>query len=157
MSRSATGMSAKRKRSSEHTKWYAVKTLYRWTAAPSSRLRRSKSLRGATLIEERVVLVRAAGHDEAIARAKVEGAEYRRGTYMNPFGQRVRIRNLPCWESHELFGPPGDLQEAFSATELVDSRIPLKSIIASKMGKDHGEREDAIRFKFADTMFVRRK
>lgn len=147
----------KRSATSKAVRWYGVKTLYRWTAAHPNRLPNDRRLRAAALIEERVVLVKAKGHRQAISLAQSEARRYQRGAFTNPYGQSVQVKNLGCWDSYELFEPPAHLHEAYSLTELIDTRTPVRSIVVAKMGKSAGPREQAIRNKFADHQFVRVK
>jgi Domain of unknown function (DUF4288) len=90
-------------------KWFGVKTLYRTTTLGIPSVTDSAYDPRGTLVEERVVILRARSHAEAHRKAKAEAMRYAKGEHFNPYGQRVRTRWLSASESFELFDKPGNL------------------------------------------------
>jgi hypothetical protein len=88
-------------------KWFGVKTIYRTSIRGKPTFVDEYYDADGTLVEERVVLVRARNHDEAIRRAEREAGTYAADTYYrNRFGQVVSLRRLNGIESFELFDDP---------------------------------------------------
>lgn len=76
-------------------KWYGVKTLHRTMAKGRPIATDSLYSRTMTLVEERVVILKARNFDEAIKRAEVEARVYSRSCrHRNRYGQHVRSRYL---------------------------------------------------------------
>lgn len=73
---------------SQKKKWFGVKTLYRACARGRPTKRDRHYQPDATLIEERVVLVRAADFDHALKGANREALAYARDGYENQYGQK---------------------------------------------------------------------
>src|SRR5579872_2145510 len=91
-------MAAKNQRS-----WYAVRTLYRLTAAGPPKRRDKHYDPAATLVEERVVLFLATGFEDALAQGEKEASDYcRQIRFTNWYGQRVRARPLSSSDAYQL-------------------------------------------------------
>lgn len=100
-------------------KWYGVKTLHR-TQASGRPLGTDKAYsRNMTLVEERVVILRARSFDEALRRGESEAREYARECWhRNPYGQAVRSRYLGYCDVYLLDDAPGNGTEVYSTTEV---------------------------------------
>lgn len=140
-------------------KWYSVRSLYRWIALGTPRKPDSSYLAGATLVEERIVLVKARNGEEALKKAEKEGKTYARSIReTNGYGQKVRARMLKAVDVYELDSSPVGGTEVFSATEEIDASIPDEKVCERPIGvgeflpKDDPWR----RFKFIDVKVVRR-
>jgi Domain of unknown function (DUF4288) len=129
--------------------WYAVKTLYR-TSARGRPVRRDANFDPkATLIEERVVLIRARSFDEAIRRGEDEAREYASGpTYCNPYGQRVTTKYLEVCDAFNLFNEPANRHEVYSRTEIVTAEASAAAVIKRLFGADEPDGGDHRRRKF---------
>ncbi len=89
----------------------------------------------ATLLEERVVLIKARSFDEAIKKDENEAANYL-SEYKNFYGQKVKQRYLKVCDAFELFDDPNEnCVEVFSLTEMVSKEVKDSVLIESKFGK----------------------
>ena len=117
-------------------KWFGVKTLTRWEA-----IGKPKSIDGnfdadATLIEERIVLIRARNFDEAIKKGENE-AKRNLSEYKNFYGQKVKQRYLEVCDAFELFDEPNENGvEVFSLIETVSKKVKDSVLVENKFGKD---------------------
>jgi hypothetical protein len=64
--------------------WFGVKTLFRTRAIGPPRAADGAFDPGIVLIEERIVLFRASGFDDAITRAETEARRYAKTIHRNP-------------------------------------------------------------------------
>src|SRR5262245_36715139 len=97
-------------------RWFGVKTAYRTEARGRPKSVDSLYEPKTTLVEERVVLIRARGAKDAIRRAEKEARRYVRDMrYRNAYGERVRQRYLGACDVFELFENPGAGIEVFSS------------------------------------------
>ncbi len=133
--------------------WYGVKTLYR--AAPVGRRRGTDRLYSGdvTLVEERVVLVRARNSDEAIRKAGREATRYAADSHRNPYGQLVRTRRLGYVDAFIIGSELGDGVEVYSETEIVSRRVPDRSIADRLIGRPESKRIHASRRNILDFAF----
>jgi len=139
-------------------KWYGVKTLYRTRATGRPRIVDDAYDAAATLVEERVVLVRARNFDEAIAKAEAEARSYAAsggGSYRNRYGQRVTQRYLGACDAFELFDPPGAGREIYSQTEIVSAEVSDDECARRRLGSER--RPSRSRVKFFNAELGRRK
>ena len=117
-------------------KWFGVKTLTRWEAIGKPKSIDKNFDADATLIEERVVLIKARNFDEAIKKGEKE-AKNDLSEYKNFYGQKVKQRYLEVCDAFELFDEPNENGiEVFSSTEIISSKIEDSVMIESKFGKD---------------------
>lgn len=141
--------------------WYGVRTLYRITAEGTPKSRDKHFDPEATLIEDRVVLFRASGFDDAIAQAVKEARAYCRQTnYDNAYGQRVRVRFLDAscnaYEICEMTGgPPAAGWEVYSLTGTVPESVSDPTVIRRRMGSK-GSLAPKGRLKFLNFGIVRK-
>ncbi|MHB1424692.1 MAG: DUF4288 domain-containing protein [Gemmataceae bacterium] len=140
-------------------KWFSVRSLYRYIALGKPKYTNESYIPDATLVEERVVLIKARNDEEAFRKAKKEGTAYARSIQLtNGYGQRVRVRMLAMMDAYELFDSPGPGAEVFSTTEEIDASVGDEQIRerligfgeSSDMRNDHWRR-----FKFIDVKVVR--
>ena len=129
--------------------WYAVKTLYRTTATGLPARRDAHLDRNATLVEERVVLVRARSFDEAIRKGEKEARDYARGaSYRNPYGQRVATRYLGECDAFQLAADPAHGREVYSRTEIVSADVSTEAVVERLLGHEEPDGGDTRRRKF---------
>jgi hypothetical protein len=124
-------------------KWFGVKSLFR-TSAKGRPLGRDRFFDPAfTLIEERVILVRARSHDEAIGKAEREAKRYaNEAAHRNPYGQSVVVKLLSCVDSYELFSPPAAGLEVYSRTEIVARSVSDSSLAKRLLGPERESQVD---------------
>ena len=129
-------------------KWFGVKILLRTEAVDRPRARDADYDPDGTLVEERVIVVRARDAKEAfvLARRAAE-TETARG-YPNAYGQKVRQRVLKRWDSYELFDAPGHGREVFSDTKRVSRSVSDATVVKQRIEKSVGRPELARRRKF---------
>ena len=115
-------------------RWFAVKTVYRSTAIGKPRVTDGDYDPDGTLVEERVVLLRARDHEDAIRKSEKDATQYAKETHTNPYGQSVVTRCLKAIESFELFDDPAEGTEAWSSTRVVPKSIPDSQIVDAVFG-----------------------
>ena len=136
-------------------RWFGVKSLYRTRAFGEPTHTDRDFDPSFTLVEERVIILRARGFDDAIRRAEIEAREYARSTaYRNPYGQRVRVRYLGACDAYEMVEPPESGREVFSATEPVDMSVGDRKVIDRFLGAE--SRPDKRRVNIQNGAFSRR-
>jgi hypothetical protein len=111
-------------------KWFGVKVLVRTDAVGKPRARDTHLDVEGALVEERIVIVRAATGKRAAERAKRVAAKEARLRYTSVYGQDIRLRVLKSWQSYELFDPPSDGAEVFSETHRVTKTMSEREIAA---------------------------
>ncbi|MDX9971954.1 MAG: DUF4288 domain-containing protein [FCB group bacterium] len=132
-------------------KWFSAKTIYRLDVEGEPLATDRNYEPNATLIEERVVLIRARNHDEAIRIAEKEADDYPGEPYLNPYGQKVSYRPFGRTETYELFDPPANRAEVWSSTSLLPGSISDDEIIEDRFGPI--EKSIKKRKKFMDQEF----
>ena len=135
--------------------WYGVKTLYR--AAPAGRARGTDRFYSAdvTLVEERVIVVRARTGDGAIRKAEVEAKRYATKSHHNPYGQRVRTKYLGYVDAYHMFDELQEGAEVFSDTEVVSRKVSDQAIVYRQLGRQESKRLYASRRNILNIAFVR--
>ena len=128
---------------------FGVKTAYRFDARGRARNTDSSYDPLTTLVEERVVLIRARSLDEAIRKAKTEARRYVRtlGSYRNVYGERVRSRCPGAFNACELFFEPAVGSEVFSANRLFPRRASDRAVIDEIIGRRETQRA-SVRWRF---------
>ncbi len=117
-------------------KWFGVKTLTRWEAIGKPKSIDENFDADATLIEERVVLIKARSFDEAIRKGEKE-AKGNLSEYKNFYGQKIKQRYLEVCDAFELFDEPNENGiEVFSLIETVSKKVKDSVLIENKFGKD---------------------
>lgn len=133
---------------SQKKKWFGVKTLYRACARGRPTKRDRHYQPDATLIEERVVLVRAADFDHALKGANREALAYARDGYENLYGQKIETTFLGACDAFELFDPPGPAREVYSRTEIASRRLSNAAVVKQLMGPNSTKSERYARRQF---------
>jgi hypothetical protein len=110
-------------------KWFGVKIVLRTVATGRVRGRDADYDRDGTLVEERVVIVRAHDGKDAFARARQKAAK-ELSSYRNVYGQTVRQRILAGHQVYELYAPPSDGAEVFSTTTRVPKTLTGSDIVS---------------------------
>jgi hypothetical protein len=117
--------------------WYGVKTIYRTTAQGKPTQTDKYFDPAASLVEERVVLVRARSFDEALAKGEKEARAYAAaGDIRNRYGQRVKQRYLGVADAYEMFDAPGNQVEVYSKTEIVRTSVPDAEVCANRTTRE---------------------
>jgi len=125
--------------------WYGVKTLFR-TEAVGKPAARDRAYDGSvSLVEERVVLFKARGFDEAIRAAEKEARRYARRRYVNPYGQRVVTRYLGACNAFAMFEAPARGAEVFSLTEVVRKKVSDRTVLDRRLGQRVDDKADRLR------------
>ncbi len=134
--------------------WYGVKTLYRMIALGNPKATDKHYDPESTMVEERVVLIRARSFREAIEKAEKDAKRYARETnYRNPYGQRIKQRYLGMCDAFECYDEPRAGVEVYSSTEIVGKDISDKYIGDSKLGAESTKMPDPRRKKFFNREF----
>jgi len=116
-------------------KWYGVKTVFRTETKGRPTSVDSLYDADATLVEERILLIRARSFDDAIAKAESEAKLYEVDTHSNFYGQTVKTRYLNACDAFELFDEPGSNVEIYSATELVPKSVSDCKVVDQHLGR----------------------
>ena len=128
--------------------WYGIKTAFRLRVFPDPRTAPRKRAR--TLVEERLVLVRADTGDAALAEAEAEARRYVAafGQPKNAFGERIRMTWLGELDAFELFQKPGNGVEVFSSSRLVSASKADSFVSEVIFGAGRPRDEQAERMRF---------
>jgi hypothetical protein len=114
-----------------------VKTLYRWEAIGEPQVVDNGFDRDATLLEERVLLIKADSLDQAIERAEREAIEYAKQSYKNYHGQTVQTRYLGCCDAYDIGEDSiGDGIEVFSSMQKRPASIEDSVLIDNQLGNE---------------------
>ncbi|PWT97525.1 MAG: hypothetical protein C5B51_31185 [Terriglobia bacterium] len=117
--------------------WYSARTLVRLVATGKPKAVDQYFDSASTLLEDRVVLIRAANIDAAIKQAEEEAHEYcRRTRYKNIYGQSVRMKLLGKpdvipFDHHELVSG----SEVYSSTAIVPQAISDEALRRNRFGQ----------------------
>lgn len=134
-------------------KWFGVKSIYR-TQAEGAALAKDELYRSDfTLLEERVVLIRARNQREAYQKAEQDAEGYVQDSHRNVYGQKVVTRCLGVFDVYKLLDEePASGVEIFSSTEAVSSRISDEDLIQRLM-LGEPEEEVVLRRNILDLVF----
>ncbi|HPB67755.1 MAG TPA: DUF4288 domain-containing protein [Candidatus Omnitrophota bacterium] len=123
-------------------KWFSVKTLYRITAQGLPEKPDLSFDPDATLVEERILLIKAHHAREAIAKAEREAVDYaRRRGCVNPYNQKMCTTYLGFYDIIELSGILQDKTEVFFAARLVSRKVSDQKIARIYIGKRRGAQQ----------------
>lgn len=131
-------------------RWFGVKTIYRTTTRDRPRSVDAYYDAKATLVEERVVVFRAATFRQAIALAEREARAYARGTWTNLYGQRMAQEYLGECNAFEMYEPPAAGFEVYSRTQLVSRETSDRKLGDVLLGVEESPRARAKRRKFSN-------
>lgn len=113
--------------------FYAVKTLFRSYATGRPHQPDKYFDPDATLVEERIQLIKAKSIPEARKKAEKDATEYaRRILYKNPYNQEVTLEYMGLCEIYEVQGALTDKTEIYAS-----SRIVSKNMSKVKIGHAH--------------------
>jgi hypothetical protein len=135
-------------------KWYGVRTAYRSKPAGKPQGTDEDYSANMTLVEDRVVLIRARSFKEAIYKGEREAKAYAASApHRNPYGQPVQQRYLGYCDAYELFIEPGASIEVFSTTEVIsktesDSRVIDRFIGSKELRKANRQRRNFLNILF---------
>jgi hypothetical protein len=140
-------------------KWYGVRSLYRLVALGKPKDPDASFVPDATLVEERIVLIKARSDEEALRKAEKEGKNYARSIHFtNGYGQKVKNRMLKVLDVYELFDSLRSGAEIFSVTEEIDASVADKQLGERLIGGGEplDQQEDPWRrLKFIDVNVVK--
>ena len=123
-------------------KWFSVKTLYRTTAKGLPEKPDLSFDPDATLIEERVLLIKAHHAREALSKAERDAKDYaRKRECRNPYNQKLCTSYLGFYDIMELPDNPQDKTEVFSVTRLVSRKVTDQKVARIYIGKRPGARQ----------------
>jgi hypothetical protein len=134
--------------------WFGVRTIHR--VMPVGKRLGSDSVASDdfTLIEERVVLVRAHNPKEAMRKGEAEAKRYAAECrHRNPYGQRVATRYLGFCDVYDMCEPVKDGVEVFSVNEVVSRRVSDRTIISRLIGRPESDKTYRSRRNILDIAF----
>jgi hypothetical protein len=140
-------------------KWFGVKGLIRIEAFGPVHGRDASYDPDGTLVEERIMVVRARDPKDAASRTRNRLAK-EKVRYSNSYGQEVRSRLLEGMIVYELFDPPADNMEVFSDTHRVPTSLRDAEVakrFSSAELSDRAQRKRFIAAEVADLMDSMRK
>ena len=114
--------------------WYGVRTLIRLIATGKPKRRDQHFDPDSTLVEDRVVLLRASSFKDAIQQAEKEARQYcRRTHFSNIYGQRVRLKYLGAVDAFSLSDhEPSPGCEVYSSMAIVPRSISDSKVIEER-------------------------
>jgi len=122
-------------------KWYSVRTVCRSRTDDRPAKPDLSYDPDATLVEERIVLIRAKSRQEAQAKAMRDAKDYAKtGSFANPYEQTVRTDLLRTCDVYELNENPADKIEVYVANHLMSRRIQdakVEKIFTPRRVLDH--------------------
>jgi hypothetical protein len=137
-------------------KWYGVRTVYRSVPAGRPQGTDEDYAADVTLVEDRVVLIRARNFEEAIHKGEIEAKAYAaEALHRNPYGQPVQQRFLGYCDAYELWAEPGASIEIFSSTEIVAKSESDSRVIDRFIGSKESRKANRQRRNFFNIVFNR--
>lgn len=136
--------------------WYAVKTFYRSKA--DGRPERPDRFYDpdAVLVEERTLLIRAAGRVEALKKAERDAEDYaRRIKYKNPYGQDVSMKYLGLYDICELSESLVDKTELFVSSHIMSCHVNDQKIAHAYIPRPDPDLMQSKRKKFLNAEVAR--
>ena len=135
--------------------WFAVKSLFRSEIEGEPRVVDADYDPDGALVEERVLLVRAGSHRQALRKAETEADKYCLPLeHITPYGQRVSWRRLGVLNSFKLFDKPGDGREAWSLTTVVPAALTDQELELQRFGPKESKATLRRRMKYLDHEFI---
>lgn len=109
--------------------YYAVKTFFRSICQGRPERPDKYFDPDATLVEERIQLIKAKGVAEARKKAEKDAVEYaRRILYKNPYNQQVTLEYMGLCEIYEIQQPLADKIEIYAASRIVSRKVSTAKI-----------------------------
>src|SRR5438094_7724381 len=87
-------------------KWFGARTFYRMTATGRAKMKNLHFDTNSSIVEERIVLIRAQSAKQAVRKGRKEAKSYSSYSSKNVYGQRVGIRFLGVCECFEMWDQP---------------------------------------------------
>jgi hypothetical protein len=135
-------------------KWFGVRTLYRIEAKGRPVGRDANYSPSMTLVEERVVVLKARSVQEAIQKAEADARRYAGDCrHRNPYGQRVRTRYVGYCDAYRAGRGIASGAEVFSASEVVPRRVSDRAVVRRLIGSHESNRATAERRNILDVVF----
>ncbi|MGE0267742.1 MAG: DUF4288 domain-containing protein [Candidatus Omnitrophota bacterium] len=109
--------------------FYTVKTIFRCFAAGRPDKPDQFFDPDATLVEERIQLVKAKSKEEAQKKAEKDANEYaKRVKFFNPYNQAVTLEYTGLCEVYEIERALSDMTEIYSNSKVMDKKITISKI-----------------------------
>jgi hypothetical protein len=136
-------------------KWFGVKVLIRAELVGRPAKRGRSYDPDATLVEEQVLIVRAADGAAAAQRAKRLARLGLPRSYRNAHRQLVHRRILQACSAYELFDPPREGREVYSDTRRFSKRVSDEDVAAELFSSALTPRDHQRRRQFLDEAIAR--
>jgi hypothetical protein len=135
-------------------KWFGVRTVYRLEARGRPVGRDASYSPSTTLVEERVVVLKARSVPEAIQKAEADARRYAAECrHRNPYGQRVRTRYIGYCDAYRSGQSLASGAEVFSASEVVPRRVSDRAVVRRLIGSHESKRATTERRNILDVVF----
>ena len=135
-------------------RWFGVKSLFRLEVSGEPRATDELYQPGGTLIEERVVIVRAKTPKRALRKGEREADRYCRDfVHLNPYGQLVVGRRVEALVAFEMFQKPKQLREVWSSNWVVPTAMTDRELAERLFGPEQTSESIDRRKIFLDQMF----
>ncbi len=126
--------------------FYTVKTLFRSQAKGRPKLPDRFFDPDATLLEERIQLIKAKSRVEALKKAEKDAREYaKRIRYQNPYDQDVTLEYLGLNEIFEVEHALQDKTEIYSSSRIISQKTSVSKIAHTYLNKkqslEHSKRK----------------
>lgn len=131
------------------TAWFGVKSVYQLTATGEPKAKDKAYSEGATMVEDRVVLISARDFAHALKLGLKEAKAYAKQGFKNPYGQKVVISVLGL-DAFLINDQLGESCEVFSSTEIMKKPLSKAKILDNRLGADPATNDVAQRRKFSN-------
>ncbi|MBZ0166031.1 MAG: DUF4288 domain-containing protein, partial [Candidatus Omnitrophica bacterium] len=109
--------------------YYAVKTLYRSVCEGRPQRPDRYFDPDATLLEERIQLIKAKNRAEAKKKAEKDAVEYaRRILYKNPYNQEVTLEYMGLCEIYEIEQGLADKAEIYASSRIISKKVSVAKV-----------------------------
>jgi hypothetical protein len=135
--------------------WCGAKTLFRIEAIGEPKWRDEFFDDDAVGIEERVVLLEARDLDEAVKKALEEADQYASYSFVNIYGQPVRLMSIGGCDCTEITEELSSGVEIYSATELARQSVTKEEIVNARFGAEPDDKDRGRRRKFQNAELAR--
>jgi hypothetical protein len=130
--------------------WFAVKSLFRTEVLGEPVGADEEYDAEGTLIEERVVLVRARSLDDALSRGEKEADEYSEDEHVNPYGQTVKWRRIKILEASYVYPLDDKMPEVWSSTSVIPASVADAELEVQRFGPAESADALGLRRKYLD-------
>jgi len=138
-------------------KWFSVRTIFR-TRVEGGPLDVDRLYDAdATLVEIRVVLIRARSPEEAISKGEIEARKYASLPHKpNRYGQEVVMDYLEECDVYWMFDEPEAGREVYSRTEILPDSVSDSELVEDRLGPEQLDEDLWRRNKFLEARFAAR-